>query len=132
MFNFSHRKVDYSNRKINSADDNLDSKEIQVVLLYMQQVKWVTLHIQFNACMNTPSYPTTRHPGAWWERKYSSCSFSTSALEVVSGQRHVPAVLYPRGKDPRYPMYRRLGRPQSRSGHRSYRKNPLPLLRIEP
>jgi hypothetical protein len=24
----------------------------------------------------------------------------------------------PRGKDPRYPLYRRLGRPQSRSGHR--------------
>jgi hypothetical protein len=25
---------------------------------------------------------------------------------------------YPRGKDPRYPLYRRLGGPQSRSGHR--------------
>jgi hypothetical protein len=23
----------------------------------------------------------------------------------------------PRGKDPRYPLYRRLGGPQSRSGH---------------
>jgi hypothetical protein len=28
------------------------------------------------------------------------------------------AALYPRGKDPRYPLYRRLGGPQSRSGHR--------------
>jgi hypothetical protein len=36
----------------------------------------------------------------------------------VSGQRHAPAALYPRAKDPRYPLYRRLGGPQSRSGHR--------------
>jgi hypothetical protein len=50
----------------------------------------------------------------------------------VSGQRHAPAALYPRGKDPRYPLYRRLGGPQSRSGHRGYRKNPLPLPGIEP
>jgi hypothetical protein len=33
---------------------------------------------------------------------------------------------------PRYPLYRRLGGPQSRSGHRGYRKNPLPLPGIEP
>jgi hypothetical protein len=25
----------------------------------------------------------------------------------VSGQHHAPAALYPRGKDPRYPLYRR-------------------------
>jgi hypothetical protein len=36
----------------------------------------------------------------------------------VSGQRHAPAALYPRGKDPRYPLDRRLGGPQSRSGRR--------------
>jgi hypothetical protein len=34
------------------------------------------------------------------------------------GQRHALAALYPRGKDPRYPLDRRLGGPQSRSGHR--------------
>jgi hypothetical protein len=27
----------------------------------------------------------------------------------VSGQRHAPAALYSRGKDPRYPLDRRLG-----------------------
>jgi hypothetical protein len=36
----------------------------------------------------------------------------------VSGQRHAPAALYPGGKDPRYPLDRRLGGPQSRSGCR--------------
>jgi hypothetical protein len=49
----------------------------------------------------------------------------------VSGQRHAPAALYPRGEDPRYPLYSRLGGPQSRSRHRGQRKNPLPLPGIE-
>jgi hypothetical protein len=44
--------------------------------------------------------PATRHEGAWGERRYSSYSFSTSALDGVSGQRHAPAALYLRGKDP--------------------------------
>jgi hypothetical protein len=43
----------------------------------------------------------------------------------VSGQRHAPAALESRGKDPRYPLYRRLGGPKSRSGHRGYRKDPF-------
>jgi hypothetical protein len=34
------------------------------------------------------------------------------------GWAHAPAVLYPRGKDHPYPLYRRLGGPQSRSGRR--------------
>jgi hypothetical protein len=34
-----------------------------------------------------------------WEI-YSSYSFTTSALDGVSGHRHAPAALYPRGKDP--------------------------------
>jgi hypothetical protein len=46
----------------------------------------------------------------------------------VSGQRHAQAALYPRGKDPRD---RRLGGPQSRSGRRGQKKNPLPLSGIE-
>jgi hypothetical protein len=52
------------------------------------------------------------------DRKYSSYSFSTSALDGVSGQLQAPATLFPREKDPRYPLDRRLGGPQSRSGHR--------------
>jgi hypothetical protein len=48
----------------------------------------------------------------WW-RRYSSYSFTTSTLQGVSGQRHTPAALYPRGKDPRYPLYRRLVGPRA-------------------
>jgi hypothetical protein len=36
----------------------------------------------------------------------------------VSGQLHIQAPLCHRKKDPRYPLDRRLGGPQSRSGHR--------------
>jgi hypothetical protein len=39
----------------------------------------------------------------------------------MSGQHHARSALYPRGNDPWYPLYRRLGVPQSRS---------LPLLEI--
>jgi hypothetical protein len=46
------------------------------------------------------------------ERKYSSYSFMTSAVDVVSGQPHAPATLYPGGRDPQYPLDRRLGGPQ--------------------
>jgi hypothetical protein len=49
----------------------------------------------------------------------------------VSGQRHAPAALYPRRKDPRYPLNRRLGGPQSRSGRRGQKKSPLPLSGID-
>jgi hypothetical protein len=47
----------------------------------------------------------------------------------VSGQCHA---FHPRGRDPRYSLVRRLGGPQSRSGNRGYKKNPLPLPWIEP
>jgi hypothetical protein len=66
------------------------------------------------------------------ERRYNSYSFMTSAQDGVNGQRHAPAALYPRGKDPCYPLDRRLGGPQSCSGHRDIANNPLPLPGIEP
>jgi hypothetical protein len=52
------------------------------------------------------------------ERICSSYSFTTSALDGVSGQRHATAALHPRLKVPQYPLYRRLGGPQSQPGHR--------------
>jgi hypothetical protein len=53
------------------------------------------------------------HAGAEGERKYRSYSFLTLTLDGVRG--HLLAALYPWGKNPRYPMSRRLGRSQSRS-----------------
>jgi hypothetical protein len=43
----------------------------------------------------------------------------------VSGQLHAPAALPP-GKEPWYPLDRRLGGPQSRSGRGGEEKNSQP------
>jgi hypothetical protein len=49
----------------------------------------------------------------------------------VSGQ-FTPRPLYPQGKNHRYPLDRRLGGPQSRSGRGGEAKDSQPLPRIEP
>jgi hypothetical protein len=49
----------------------------------------------------------------------------------VSGQLHAPAALPP-GKEPWYPLDRRLGGPQSCSGHGGEEKNSQSPPRIEP
>jgi hypothetical protein len=58
------------------------------------------------------------HIGAKGERKYTSYSFLTLVLDVGEwSASHFGRALLA-GKDPRYPLYTRLGGPQSRSGHR--------------
>jgi hypothetical protein len=47
---------------------------------------------------------------------YSSYSFSTFELDGMTGQRHAPAALYPRGKKPRYTLYKGWGRVGPRVG----------------
>jgi len=59
-------------------------------------------------------HPTTGHKSPEGEYRYSSTLSLTSALDGVGDQRHAPAVL-PQGKT-RYPLYRRLGGSQGRSG----------------
>jgi hypothetical protein len=49
----------------------------------------------------------------------------------VSGQLHALAAL-PLGKEPPYPLDRRLGGPQSRSGRGGEEKNSQPPLGLEP
>jgi hypothetical protein len=49
----------------------------------------------------------------------------------VSGQLHAPAALPP-GKDPWYPLGRRLGGTQSRSGRGDEEKNSQPLPAMQP
>ena len=60
-------------------------------------------------------HPRTGHEGPEGEYSYSCTLFLTSVLDGVDGQRHAPAAISP-GKT-RYPLCRRLGGPQSRSGH---------------
>jgi hypothetical protein len=49
----------------------------------------------------------------------------------VNGQLHVPAALT-QGKRPCYPLDKRLGGSQSRSGHEGEEKNSQPLPGLEP
>jgi hypothetical protein len=49
----------------------------------------------------------------------------------VSGQLHAPTALPP-GKAPSYPLDRKLGEPQSRSGRGGEDKNSQPPPGIEP
>jgi hypothetical protein len=48
------------------------------------------------------------------EQMYSSTLFVTSEVDGLGGQRHAPAALLPRKTQ--YPLCRRLGGPQGRSG----------------
>ena len=59
-------------------------------------------------------HPITGHEGREGEKIYTSTLSLTLALDKMSGQRHAPATLPP-GKT-RYPLYKRLGGPHSRSG----------------
>jgi hypothetical protein len=94
----------------NNVQLKLGSKDVGVSHLF--QKDWDSFQ---NYCKKQSRYTPWRRLGEW---KYSSYWFTTSALDGVSGQHHAQAALYPRGKDPRYPVDRRLGGPQSRSGHR--------------
>jgi hypothetical protein len=50
----------------------------------------------------------------------------------VSGQRFTPRSLYPKGKQPWYPLDKSLGGPQSRSGRGGEGKHSQPLPALEP
>jgi hypothetical protein len=75
-------------------------------------------------CGYTESCPTARHEGIWGERRYSSSLFLISALDGSDWSASRPGRALPPGKWPRYPLYRRLGGPQSRSGQRLEEKSP--------
>ena len=59
-------------------------------------------------------HPITGHEGPEEEQMYSYTLPSTSALDMGCGQHHASAALPP--EKTRYPLYRRLGGLQGRSG----------------
>jgi hypothetical protein len=75
-------------------------------------------HVNFNSIMIILMLSHYHHANDKVERKFRVTHSWPRHYMGMSGQRHVPAALYPQGKDPRYPLYRRLVGPQSRSGHR--------------
>jgi hypothetical protein len=57
----------------------------------------------------TKSSPATRHGGAWGERRYSSDSFSTSALDGGEWSASCPGRALPPGKGPPLPIVQEAG-----------------------
>jgi hypothetical protein len=56
--------------------------------------RWGRQPLQSCECIKKKeSSPATRHDGSWEERRHSSYSFLTSALDGVSGQRHASAAI---------------------------------------
>jgi hypothetical protein len=55
------------------------------------------------------SRPATRHGGAWGERKYSSYSFTTSALDGGEWSASRPSRALPPGKGPPVPIVQENG-----------------------
>jgi hypothetical protein len=64
--------------------------------------------------------------------RYSSTHSLTSALDGSEWLAVHPGRFTPQGKSSRYPLDRRLGGPQSRSGCCGEEKNSQPLLGLEP
>jgi hypothetical protein len=67
--------------------------------------RWNVFH-EMGSKKAKQSSPATCHGGAWEEKKYSSYSFLTSALDGGEWSASRPGHALSRGKDPRYPLYR--------------------------
>jgi hypothetical protein len=81
---------------------------------------WDSLFICLAECLHLLTFSRSKAvslPAMLRGREIWLIFILTSALGV-SCQRHSPAALYPRVKDSRYQLDRRLGGLQSRSGHR--------------
>jgi hypothetical protein len=63
---------------------------------------------------------------AYWEWRYNSTHSLTSALDVGELSVSCPGHFTLQGKSPWYPLDRRLGGPQSRSGRGGEEKNSQP------
>jgi len=71
-------------------------------------------------------HPRTGHEGPEGEKRYSSTLYLTSALDG-GGWSTPRSGRFTPGKETRYPLYRKLGRPQGRSG-RVRKMSPPPVF----
>jgi hypothetical protein len=83
--------------------------------------------VKLSLCFNR----VPRHEQVLGEWRYSSTHSLTSVLDGGQWSTSRPGAL-PQGKNPWYPLDRRLGGPQSRSGRGGEDKNSQPPPGIEP
>jgi hypothetical protein len=97
--------LEFCEVKLKAQEENyVKMLDIFTLILLSQKVK----------VSNGKVHPRTGHQAPEEEYRYSSTPSLTSALDGVGGQRHAPAALPP--EKTRYPLYRKLGGPQGRSG----------------
>ena len=83
----------------------------QLSFSFIHFINWYYLYLLFVGRF----HPFIGHEGTQGEKRYSSTLFLTSALEWGEVSASRPSRTLPPGKT-RYPLYRRLGGPQGRSG----------------
>jgi len=88
-------------------------KKLSQVKKNVSQVKKNLSQVKKNLSQSTV-YILPKHPHITKPTQTHTHTFSTTAIEGVRGQRHVPAALTPRRTW--YPLYRRLGIPLGRFG----------------
>jgi hypothetical protein len=66
--------------------------------------EWAYTEINVVLKLKAKAVPLHATKALGGERRYSSYSFSILTQDGVSGQSHALAALWPRGKDPRYPL----------------------------
>jgi hypothetical protein len=86
-------------------------------LLFSMVIEHTSAQLHNILKLKLSHYTPRRRLGEW---RYSSYSFSMSVA---------PRKLFSPGKNPRYPLDTRLCGPQSRSGHRGYKKKLFRLCR---
>jgi hypothetical protein len=99
--------------RTDTTADKTDNLCVTVILHYNIKVK-VKVRVKIKVKVKVKFTPDQATKDQMGSRGYSSNLSLTSALDGVGGQCHAPAALPP-GKT-RYPLYRRLGEPQGRSG----------------
>jgi hypothetical protein len=102
---YTLRQAAFNTTEVSSARILFVCLFVCLLITSVFQTNNIKLHTHMHNCLSDrclihKKAVLVRHAGAKGERKYCSYSFFTSALDDVSGQRHAPASLYPRGRTP--------------------------------
>jgi hypothetical protein len=119
-----------TSRRPSSLDKNVNNNYHH--RCYYWTVSWHEKLFKFYLYSKRKSGPSTRHGGAWGERRYSSYSFTTSALDGGEWSESRPGRPLPPEKGPPVPIVQEAGWAPEPVWTQRIRKNPLPLPGIEP
>ena len=106
------RNIPEGRRSHLHSSRSLKSRNVRLVLTVCYMYKKVKVKVTLVQALRL----CTGHTAHRGSRGIALLFYDQRHYKGVRGQRQAPAALYPRGKT-RYPLYRKLGGPQGRSGH---------------